>query len=55
MSLEREGKYVFTLAAKIDESDPPRWIAKLAPLHRHLTQAAVAVNPNLERSKSFGV
>ena len=51
VGLEGQRELVFALGPKIDESKTSVRITKLAPGHRSLAQAAVAVNPDFEGSK----
>jgi len=48
VGLEGLRELVFALGPKIDESKTSVRITKLAPGHRSLAQAAVAVHPNVE-------
>jgi len=50
-----QGQFVLTCGAKIDESDPPFPITKLAPLSGPLAQAAVTVHPDVEWLLLVGV
>ena len=55
VGLQRRREFVFGLATEVDESDVPHRIAKFAPRHRPLTQAAVAVHPDYEGLIFFGL